>query len=56
MADEITDIKPSDVEFIEQLREGTHSSIFKVLLRGRLCAMKVVSQHPIHLSLQREQL
>lgn len=49
MTDEITDIKPSDVEFLEELREGKYSSIFKVLLRGRLCAMKVVSELALHL-------
>lgn len=52
MTDEITDINPSDVEFLEELREGKHSSILKVLVRGRLCVMKVVSKPSLRLSLQ----
>ncbi|KAM3513100.1 hypothetical protein MY11210_003302 [Beauveria gryllotalpidicola] len=33
MEDEITDVQPSEVEFIETLKEGHNSAIFKVKLR-----------------------
>ncbi|KAM3513072.1 hypothetical protein MY11210_003274 [Beauveria gryllotalpidicola] len=41
MEDEITDVQPSEVEFIETLKEGHNSAIFKVKLRGITCVMKV---------------
>ncbi|KAH7305456.1 hypothetical protein B0I35DRAFT_516291 [Stachybotrys elegans] len=41
MNDEITNINPSDVNFLEELKEGKSASIFKVILRGRDSVMKV---------------
>lgn len=42
MEEEIGDVQVSDVEFLETLKEGNNSAVFKVKLRGMLCIMKVV--------------
>lgn len=47
MTDEITGVKASDIKFLEELREGEYSSVFKVLVRSQLCATKVVSKHSL---------
>jgi hypothetical protein len=43
MSDELIQIKPSEVTFVEGLRESERGAIFRVMVRGRHCAMKVVS-------------
>lgn len=40
------DVNPSEVEFLETLKESKYSVVFKVRFREKLCVMKVVSQHP----------
>lgn len=42
MADEFEQVKPSDVTFLDKLKEPKYSAVFKVSIRGRLCVMKVV--------------
>ena len=44
MADEMTDIKPRDLEILETLNEGKYSTIFKVHVCGRIAVMKLVSK------------
>ncbi|PGH17933.1 hypothetical protein AJ79_00832 [Helicocarpus griseus UAMH5409] len=39
--DEISDMNPSDVVFLQKLRESKNSVIFKVSVHGKLCVMKV---------------
>ncbi|PGG99040.1 hypothetical protein GX51_06456 [Blastomyces parvus] len=41
MADLFNDVEPSDVVFVEKLRESKYSAVFKVLVRGKPCVMKV---------------
>jgi hypothetical protein len=43
MSDELIQIKPSEVTFVEGLRESERGVIFRVMVRGRHYAMKVVS-------------
>lgn len=43
MADEITELEPSDVTFLEKLKVSANSAVFKVVVHGRTCVMKVVS-------------
>jgi len=43
MSDELTQIKPSEVTFVEELRRSERGTIFRVIVRGRHCAMKVVN-------------
>jgi hypothetical protein len=43
MSDELIQIKPSEVHFVEELRRSKRGAIFRVMVRGRHCAMKVVS-------------
>ncbi|KAL3472469.1 hypothetical protein BJX99DRAFT_214698 [Aspergillus californicus] len=40
MSDEI-EMKPSEVEFLEKLKESKYSVVFKVRFRQRICVMKV---------------
>ncbi|KAE8353789.1 hypothetical protein BDV28DRAFT_156732 [Aspergillus coremiiformis] len=40
MCDEI-DVRPSEVEFLETLKEGENSVVFKVRFREKICVMKV---------------
>lgn len=47
MMGEIIDVECSDVEFLETLRVGENSVIFKVKVRGQLCAMKVHHGRPV---------
>lgn len=42
MVDELDEVKPSDVTFLEKLKESKYSAIFKVVVQGRMCVMKVV--------------
>lgn len=37
--------RPSEVEFLEKLKESKYSVVFKVRFRERICIMKVVSIH-----------
>ena len=41
--DELIQIKPSEVHFVEELRRSERGAIFRVMVRGRHCAMKVVN-------------
>ncbi|OJD18345.1 hypothetical protein ACJ73_08727 [Blastomyces percursus] len=41
MADLFNDVKPSDVVFLENLRESKYSAVFKVQVHGKPCVMKV---------------
>ncbi|KKZ60905.1 hypothetical protein EMCG_00666 [[Emmonsia] crescens] len=41
MADLFNDVKPSDVVFLENLRESKYSAVFKVQVREKTCVMKV---------------
>lgn len=38
-----TEVKLSEVEFLEKLKESRYSVGFKVRFQGRICVMKVVS-------------
>lgn len=40
------DVNPSEVVFLETLKESKYSMVFKVRFQEKLCVMKVVSQHP----------
>lgn len=40
------EIKQSEVEFLEKLKESKYSMVFKVRFQEKLCVMKVVSQEP----------
>lgn len=44
MADEITELEPSDVTFLQKLKVSGNSAVFKVAVHGRTCVMKVVSE------------
>lgn len=44
MADEITELEPSDVTFLEKLKVSGNSAVFKVAVHGKACVMKVVSE------------
>ena len=44
MADEITELEPSDVTFLQKMKVSGNSAIFKVAVHGRTCVMKVVSE------------
>ena len=43
------ELNPSEVEFLEKLKESKYSVVFKVLFREIICVMKVVSNysHPV---------
>lgn len=43
------ELNPSEVEFLEKLKESKYSVVFKVRFRERTCVMKVVSNysHPV---------
>ncbi|KAK2806784.1 hypothetical protein FQN50_005646 [Emmonsiellopsis sp. PD_5] len=41
MADEIGEVKSSDVTFLEKLKESEYSVVFKVAVKGRICVIKV---------------
>src|ERR1700733_4039277 len=43
MSDELIQIKPSEVHFVEELRRSERGAIFRVMVQGRHCAMKVVN-------------
>lgn len=43
MADDLCDIRPSDVKFLRKLKESKNSVVFKVAVNGKPCVMKVVS-------------
>lgn len=36
-------LQPSDVKFLETLKEGENSTVFKVLVHHKICVLKVVS-------------
>ena len=44
--DELEDVKPSEVSFIERLKLSKYFAVFHVVIRNRECAMKVVSDLP----------
>lgn len=37
-----SEVKPSEVQFLEKLKEGKNSVVFKVSFRKMTCVMKVV--------------
>ncbi|KAJ9223571.1 hypothetical protein DTO271D3_5887 [Paecilomyces variotii] len=41
MADELRDVKPGDVTFLQKLKESENSVVFKVAVHGKICVMKV---------------
>ncbi|KAJ9226840.1 hypothetical protein DTO027B5_2056 [Paecilomyces variotii] len=41
MADELDKLNPSDVVFLEKLKESKNTAIFKVAVNGTICVMKV---------------
>ncbi|CAI7633363.1 unnamed protein product [Penicillium glandicola] len=41
MAREFTHLKFTDVTFVEDLKEGKYSAVFKVVVRGTTCVMKM---------------
>lgn len=43
MADELLDVQPSEVEFLEELKVGEGNVVFKTRIRSKECVMKVVS-------------
>jgi hypothetical protein len=43
MSDELIQIKPSEVYFVEELRRSERGAIFRVMVQGRHCVMKVVN-------------
>lgn len=43
MADEITELDPNEVTFLEKFQDSRNSVVFKVSVHGRICVMKVVS-------------
>jgi hypothetical protein len=43
MSDKLVQIKPSEVHFVEELRKSERGAIFRVVVRGRHCVMKVVN-------------
>lgn len=46
MCTEMLDIKRSEVIFVRKITQSEYSNIFKVVVRGKECALKVVSQIP----------
>lgn len=44
MADELDELNPSDVVFLEKLKESKNTAIFKVAVNGTICVMKVVRE------------
>lgn len=47
MADELGEFRPSDVTFLEMLKESNYFTAFKVEVHGRLCVIKVVGPSAI---------
>lgn len=44
MTREFTDIRFTDVTFLDIINEGTQSAIFKVIIHGATCVMKLVTK------------
>lgn len=45
MFEDLDELKPSDVTFLQILRQCKNSVVFKVAIRGEKCVMKVVSRY-----------
>lgn len=46
--DELEDVNPSEVSFIEWLKLSKYSAVFHVVIRNRDCAMKVLPPSSRH--------
>lgn len=44
MADELDELNPSDVVFLEKLKESKNTAIFKVAVNGTIYVIKVVRE------------
>jgi hypothetical protein len=42
--DEMLNLNPSEVIFVRKIKQHERSAIFQVIVRGKECVMKVVSE------------
>lgn len=49
MPNDTLHLSPSDVTFVRKLKQGERSTIFQVIVRGKECVMKVVSEEQLYL-------